>query len=226
MANMRAFFASPFAPEYNWVRNAVAAACRKLDIELRSVDEKALPGANIVVAIHEEIEHADLAVIVLTGLNPNVMYEMGRVLQASKPAILLADEATFKSLPFDIKTFATIKYDGVTKNEKDLETVIVASLAVVKDARRIEFRRQIASGKYRTQAPPQTATAVQTKSILQIDFEEIRKEAEKRMGKKGCKTVDIEVQDTIWHQTLRCLSGDEILIVIDINGDILRTRIK
>jgi hypothetical protein len=31
-----AFFASPFKPEYRWVRNAVAKAARELQVELRT----------------------------------------------------------------------------------------------------------------------------------------------------------------------------------------------
>jgi nucleoside 2-deoxyribosyltransferase len=226
MGGVKAFFASPFAREYDWVRNAVAKACRELDIELRAVDEKATPGANLVVAIHEEIEQADLAVIVLTGLNPNVMYEMGRVLQASKPAVLLADDDTFKALPFDIRAFATIKYDAKSKNETHLATVVARSLAIAKDALSHSFREQIAAGKYRSVAAPETPTAVQTMAVTTIDFEEVRKEAQKRIGRNGCQTVDIETKDSGWEQTLKCPGGDLIIVIIDINGDIVRIRVR
>lgn len=72
----RAFFASPFAEDYRWIREAVAAACRELRIEFRPVDEMVMPGTNIVPAIHHEIAQATLAVAVISGLNPNVMYEL------------------------------------------------------------------------------------------------------------------------------------------------------
>ena len=43
MSKLRAFFASPFQPDLLWVRDAVAAACREMEIELRVVDEVVVP---------------------------------------------------------------------------------------------------------------------------------------------------------------------------------------
>jgi nucleoside 2-deoxyribosyltransferase len=95
---LRAFYASPFAPEFRWIRNAVATACREQDVELRAVDEIVSPGANIIFAIHQEINECDFALAVLTGNNPNVYYELGRLFQASKPTILLASQDALKCL--------------------------------------------------------------------------------------------------------------------------------
>jgi hypothetical protein len=46
----------------------------------------------------------------------------------------------------------------------------------------------------------------------------------------SCKTVDIRNYDTDsfkgWNQTLDCPCGDSVVIVIDLNGDIKRVRVK
>jgi nucleoside 2-deoxyribosyltransferase len=89
---LKAFYASPFSEEFRWVRDAVATACREHEVELRAVDEIVIPGGNIVHAIHQEIDDCDFAFAVLTDSNPNVFYELGRLLQASKPTVLLISE--------------------------------------------------------------------------------------------------------------------------------------
>lgn len=222
---MRAFFAAPFAEDYRWVRNAVATACRQLDVELRAVDERVLPGASIIEAIHQEIDDCDLGVSVLSGLNPNVMYELGRLLQLSKPTILLADEGTLKALPFDIKGFSTIRYDAESHNENDLADAVYNALSKVKEATTSEqFRDDIKSGKLGEQLVV-TKTAVEVSSAA-IDFEEIRKTAEKMLGKQGCNTTEIVSQPDNWEQTLRCPGGDDVLVIIDLNGNIIRAKVK
>ena len=131
---IRAFFASPFAPEYRWIREAVAKACRRQSVELRAVDEVVPPGANIINEIHREIEGADLAFAVISDLNPNVMYELGRILQASKPTVLLADQSTFSNLPFDIRSFAVIAYDASARDVEGLSVTLEGALGRAKNA--------------------------------------------------------------------------------------------
>jgi len=69
---LKAFYASPYAEEFRWIRDSVASACREHEVDLRSVDEIMIPGGNIVHAIHQEIEECDFAFAVLTDSNPNV----------------------------------------------------------------------------------------------------------------------------------------------------------
>jgi len=218
---LRAFFASPFAPAYRWIRTAVADACRQHDVELRAVDEVVRPGANIIQAIHQEIDECDLAVAVLTGNNPNVFYELGRLYQASKPTILLADQAGLSALPFDVRSFAVIGYDARAMNESALADTVGSAI-----------------GKLRLALNPRTrgrallaATVSHTTHVVQgLNFERIKRDAEAMVGKSGCKTVDIQNHDTDsfkgWNQTLDCPCGDTVVVVIDLNGDIKRVRVK
>ncbi len=213
---LRAFYASPYAPEFLWVRDAVAQACREHNVELRAVDEVTLPGRNIIQAIHQEIDECDFAFAVLSGENPNVFYELGRLLQASKPTVLLTGDD--RALPFDVRTFAVIRYSG---DRNDL--VLAAGNAI---------------GKLRLALDPSTrkrtllaATLSRTtNAMVQVDFEQTRKDAESMVGKSGCKTVDIQNSDTDsfkgWNQIIECPCGDTVVVIIDLNGEIKRVRVK
>src|SRR5262245_50795634 len=130
---LRVFFASPFRPKYKWIRNGVAEACRGLNMEFRAADEVAPPGANIISVLHQEIANCDLAVALLTSFNPNVMYEIGRLHQMSKPTIMLADPPTLDSPPFDLRTFSIIRYEPKSKSEEDLNKVVSAALAQARE---------------------------------------------------------------------------------------------
>ena len=225
--SLRAFFASPFRDEFRWIRNAVATAARMMNVELRVVDEVVPPGSNILTSIHQEIEEADFGIALLSTLNPNVVYEVGRLLQASKPTILLADNETFKELPFDLRTFAFLVYSAAEKDEKGLIDVIARSIAQVREALNPETRSHF---RTETPRPIKSATGQQVSTFQAIDFENIRREAERRMGKSDCTTHDIVSYDTGsfkgWNQTVGCPCGDEILIIVDLNGNITRTRVK
>ena len=218
---LRAFYASPFAPEYRWLRNAVASACRQQDVELRAVDEIVQPGTSIIRAIHQEIDECDFAFAVLTGNNPNVFYELGRLFQASKPTILLTSREGIASLPFDVRTFSVLAYDTVAPDEQIVAEMVGNAIGKVRLALDPTTREQ-------TLATVEVAAA--DSIVLKIDFEKIRQDAEAMVGKSGCKTVDVQNHDTDsfkgWNQMLDCPCGDSVVIVIDLNGDIKRVRVR
>lgn len=215
---MKAFFASPFSDEHRWVRHAIASTCREQDVELRAVDETILPGANIVNAIHHEINECDFAFAVLTDANPNVFYELGRLLQASKPTILLVNKIQLTSLPFDVKAFAVLTYG---ESEPDLRNAVGSAIGKIKLALNPETREPRVSSQ---------AISAKTLSIAYHDFEKTRKDAEVMLGNHDCESVDIKNYDTDtfkgWNQFLECPNGDTIFIVIDLNGNIVRARKK
>src|SRR5205809_6434967 len=120
MSKLRAFFASPFNPDFLWIRDGVAAACREMGVDLRAVDEIVSPGRSIIDAIHLEIAAADIGIAVVSDFNRNVMYELGQLFGQGKPTILLADAESIKHLPFDLRSFSTLSYDARAKNRRDL----------------------------------------------------------------------------------------------------------
>jgi nucleoside 2-deoxyribosyltransferase len=227
---IRAFFASPFAPEYRWIRDAVAKACRHQSVELRAVDEVVLPGAYIINEIHREIEDADLAFAVISDLNPNVMYELGRILQASKPTILLADQSTFSHLPFDIRSFAVIAYDANARDIDGLSVTLEGALGKAKNALTLQGRNALVKDKSVTIGHRPPGATSWTAALLPYNFDRIKQDVEGNIGTSGCKTIEIKAVDSEgfkgWHQVLSCPNGDEVLIVIDLNGEVTRVRVK
>lgn len=71
-------------------------------------DHKTAPG-KITDQIYEDILDADLIIVVLTGNNPNVYYELAIAQSAAKPVILLMEKGF--DAPFDIKDHRIIYYD-------------------------------------------------------------------------------------------------------------------
>ena len=123
----RAFLAMPFRPELRWVREAIRRATIELGIQLRPVDEILPPGSEVVAGIRQEIRDCALAYVVLTDLNPNVMYELGLLHEASKPTILLSDKDGIDSLPFDIRTRMVVTFERRSEASDDLTMALVTA---------------------------------------------------------------------------------------------------
>ncbi len=217
---LKAFYASPFSEEFKWIRDSVAAACREHDVELRAVDEVVIPGGNIVQTIHQEIDECDFAFAVLTESNPNVFYELGRLLQASKPTVLLISRKQLSALPFDVRSFSVLSYESQEERE-ELTASVGSSIGKV---------RLALDPTTRSKSIKAQALDAKTLIVTNIDFEKVRIEAQKMLGAGDCDTVDVKSFDTStfkgWNQTLECPNGDTIVIVIDLNGDIVRAKKK
>jgi hypothetical protein len=221
----RAFYAGPFAPEYRWLRHAVADATRSLPVELRIVDEVVLPGADIVSAIHREIAAADLAIVVLTDLRPNVLYELGRLQGSGIPTILVSPKS--EPLPFDISGLATIFYDPPRHGELELSAFIGTAIQRLLTLLTLEGRER------ELHQPRPTPTKSGESTVLQFapfDFEGIRRSVERQLGQADCHTIEIITVDSVtfkgWQQRLRCPMGDIILVVVDLNGQVIRIRVE
>ena len=63
---------------------------------------------NILQDIVEGIYHANIVIADLTGLNPNVFYELGLAHAMNKKVIIIAQD--LGELPFDIKSYRAIEY--------------------------------------------------------------------------------------------------------------------
>ena len=223
----RAFLAMPYRPELRWIREAIRAATIQMTIELRAVDETLTPGGEIVGAIRQEIREATIAYAVLTDLNPNVMYELGLLHEASKPTILLADRDTALRLPFDIRTRMVITFDPDYKTGMELTNAIVAAtgrmLALYEPTARTQF--------VSTSVLPTSINfgSVQL-SIAGIDWEVIRADGVKSVGRTGCSTKNISPHDDGsikgWRLKARCTNGDVVNIYVDLNGDIIAVDVE
>lgn len=87
------------------IRPAVKEA---LGVEAKRADDDNRPGI-ITHHIMRDLNDADVVIANLTGLNPNVMYELGLAHALAKPVIHLADKSTV--LPFDNQDYRTVFLD-------------------------------------------------------------------------------------------------------------------
>jgi hypothetical protein len=188
----RAFLAMPFRPELRWVREAIRSAVQELGIQLRAVDELVRPGEEIVAAVRQEIRAATLAYVVLTDLNPNVMYELGLLHEASKPTILLGDPETVARLPFDIRTRLVITFEPTVSAAPDLTRAVVTATG-----RLLALYEPSARQQFVATPPTPTASSFGTVqlSITNFDWERLKNDGAKAVGRSGCTTKNISPHD-------------------------------
>lgn len=107
-------FAETMLPLYeDGIRPAIVAS------GLRPVrtDHLDLTG-NAVDTLRQAITSCDAAVVVITGWNPNVMYELGLVHAHGKPAIVVCEwgpKRRFTGVPFDLQSERIVGYDSDTE---------------------------------------------------------------------------------------------------------------
>ncbi len=79
-------------------------------VECVRIDEKPKLNCSIVANIKKAISHCTFAIADITGLNPNVFYEVGYAHGQNKKVILIKHKCIGK-LPFDISHLPVIVYD-------------------------------------------------------------------------------------------------------------------
>jgi len=227
LAQHLAFLAMPFRPELRWVREAIRRATRELAIQLRGVDENLAPGDDIVAGIRQEIRECSLAYVVLIDLNPNVMYELGPLHEASKPTILLADKETVSRLPFDIRTRMIVTFERREEAADELTRAVISATGRLLALFEPAARQRLASAP--AAVPPPSFEGVQL-SISQFDWEKIKNDGARAVGRKGCATNNISSHDDGrfkgWRLKARCMGGDTIYIYVDLNGDIASVDVQ
>lgn len=130
--NGKVFFVSPIgkddSPErkqsnflYKYV---LQHCCKEFDLQLIRADE--IRGdTDINSDIINLLETAEVCIVDLTGLNANVMFELGVRYKTNLPIIILARNDT--TLPFDIVSKRTIFFDDIERTEQANELIIKIS---------------------------------------------------------------------------------------------------
>lgn len=132
MENGKVFFVSPIgkddSPErkqsdflYKYV---LLHCCKKFDLQLIRADE-ICGDTDINSDIINLLEVAEVCIVDLTGLNANVMFELGVRYKSNLPIIILARKDT--TLPFDIISKRTIFFDDIGKTEHANELIVKIS---------------------------------------------------------------------------------------------------
>jgi hypothetical protein len=220
MEEAKAFLAMPYRPEMKWVRNAIAEACRRLKIDLISVDEQVSAG-DIVQAIHHHVRASDFGYAVLTGLNPNVMYELGLLHQAAKPTIILSDAAT--QIPFDVRSLMRLEYDADAQGESRLTDQIASVTGQLLRFFDNAERSAVATGGGPSAAQLESQIGAVAFRMEEFDFEEIKSRAARSVGRTRCTTSNIMVLNEEgfrgWRLKARCAGGDTLTVKVDLNGE-------
>ncbi len=105
-AARKAFVIMPFRPTLEPVYAMIRESCLSLGVEVKRADEIAQAG-RITEQIYEALGGADVIIADITGLNPNVMYELGYG-HALKKAVILINSG--KRAPFDIADYRQLRY--------------------------------------------------------------------------------------------------------------------
>ena len=106
----RGFIIMPFLKDLDWLRHEIISASFDQGVAAKRGDDVFSPGT-VLEQILRDIDSADVILVVCTGMNANVFFELGYAWREHTP-ILIADKA--ESLPFNIKHLRTVLYDGDT----------------------------------------------------------------------------------------------------------------
>jgi hypothetical protein len=114
----RCFVISPIGDEGSAVRAhaddvlefIIKPALGRCDVVAVRADQIAESGT-ITDEMFREIVNADVCVVLLTGFNPNVFYELAIAQSAACPVILLIEKGL--ALPFDVKDLRCVQYEMV-----------------------------------------------------------------------------------------------------------------
>jgi len=112
----RCFIISPIGEEGSAVRAhaddvmefIIKPALAKYDIDPVRSDQMVESGT-ITEQMFREIVGADVCVVLLTGFNPNVFYELAVAQAAARPVVILIEKG--QNLPFDVKDLRSIQYE-------------------------------------------------------------------------------------------------------------------
>lgn len=106
----------PFSSEFTDVYEVgIKAACKDAGAYCERVDEQIFV-ESIIERVYNQIAKADVIIAEMTGRNPNVFYEAGYAHALNKTVILLTQNA--EDIPFDLKHYPHIVYDGKIANLK------------------------------------------------------------------------------------------------------------
>ncbi len=129
----RVFVAMPFKAEHsNRLWEILEGVCKIRGLNIRRGDQSVVPNP-VVCDILEEIEKAEIIIADLTGMNPNVLYEVGIAHVRCYSVILLCKKS--QKLPFNLSSLRCIFFDlDASRGEADLADDLLKALD---DLRRI-----------------------------------------------------------------------------------------
>jgi len=125
------FVLMPFDQELTRIYNTIVRPqIEQLDLTCRRADDLKSNQA-IMYDVWKSICEAEIIFADITGLNPNVMYELGIAHALGKETIIINQKNEASRLPFDIAHIRIIDYENTAVGSKDLEEKITATFHFV-----------------------------------------------------------------------------------------------
>ena len=132
---MNCFVIMPFGDEFDDVYSTIQTCVEESAPEncrCFRLDESR-PAGNITPRLVAELRAASFCVADLTGLKPNVMWELGYAMALGKPTIIVTQDST--SLPFDIHDMQCLQYERQRLNrtlDEPLRRTVVDTLSAAR----------------------------------------------------------------------------------------------
>lgn len=112
-----AFVLMPFQPQFRDVYlYGIKQTCDDLGVIAERVDEQHF-SETILERVYRQIENSDFVIAEMTGMNPNVFYEVGYAHAKNKQCALVTQSAS--DIPFDLKHHPHVVYDGSIEDLKE-----------------------------------------------------------------------------------------------------------
>lgn len=153
--------------------------CQSRNIKCVRADTDAAAG-RVSSHIYRQILGADVIIADMTGLRPNVLYEIGLAHAITERVILLTQDTA--TVPFDLQDFRHIKYNMSAWDGKD---ELVKALSEHLDAL---LAQGAGGGASQASAPPRAEPSSQDDGVLDTDdpgLLHVLGEVERKQGKRG-----------------------------------------
>jgi hypothetical protein len=112
-----AFVLMPFQKKFGDIyKYGIKRTAEELEIVAERVDEQHF-SETILERVYRQIENSDFVVAEMTGMNPNVFYEVGYAHAKNKLCSLITQNAN--DIPFDLKHHPHVIYDGTIEDLKN-----------------------------------------------------------------------------------------------------------
>ena len=135
MNKKKVFVIMPFQDEYFEVYEMLKSEFKD-EYEFSNANDEGNP-QNIMKDVIQPIYEADIVLADLTGLNPNVMYELGLAHSFNRKTIVITQD-DLNTLPFDLKQYRAKDYSTHFKKFADL---IEYLRRILRDIHKFELKR-------------------------------------------------------------------------------------